>query len=251
MVDVDGGGGNDSYTVQMSGVTHRPVGSPPAPTTSSTSTTRAATDFNTLTINGVADAQQHLPAAPGLRRPAAPGSASTATASFGPDYERINYDRPINVLHVNGGTLADQFYVDDNSAITVLDGVAGNDTFQFGQIFGDDARPPRPTWRRATRSPPCETTVGYLSRGISYATTAYGGTGNDTFTVYSNKADLKLFGEGGNNTFIVRAFLHRRQPTGSATRNTRSRRHRHQPHRVQHQRPGQDRRRHRATTPAW
>ena len=29
----------------------------------------------------------------------------------------------------------------------------------------------------------------------------------DVFTVYSNKATLKLFGEAGDNTFIVRAFL--------------------------------------------
>ena len=47
----------------------------------------------------------------------------------------------------------------------------------------------------------------WLSLGISYATTAYGGGGQDTFTVYSNKATLKLFGIAGDNTFIIRAFL--------------------------------------------
>jgi hypothetical protein len=51
------------------------------------------------------------------------------------------------------------------------------------------------------------TTRGYLSRGISFATTVYGGDGNDEFLVYSNQALLKLFGEAGNDTFIVRAFL--------------------------------------------
>ena len=51
-----------------------------------------------------------------------------------------------------------------------------------------------------------DTTSGCLSAGVSYATTAYAGTGNATLTVYSNKATLKLFGEGGNNTFIVQAF---------------------------------------------
>ena len=86
-----------------------------------------------------------------------------------------------------------------------LDGGAGDDSFQFGQMFGADRTQPNvaPGDEIAT----VLTTVGYLSRGISYATTAYGGDGDDTFTVYSNKAPLKLFGEDGNDTFIVRAFL--------------------------------------------
>ncbi|MDX6679029.1 MAG: hypothetical protein QOE31_3081, partial [Solirubrobacteraceae bacterium] len=52
-----------------------------------------------------------------------------------------------------------------------------------------------------------ETTRGFLSRGISFATTIYGGDGEDQFAVYSNQAPLSLFGEAGNDTFIVRAFL--------------------------------------------
>ena len=35
----------------------------------------------------------------------------------------------------------------------------------------------------------------------------YGGSGTDTFQVYSNKADLSMIGGSGNDTFIVRAFL--------------------------------------------
>ena len=52
-----------------------------------------------------------------------------------------------------------------------------------------------------------ETTVGFLSRGISFPTVAFGGEGDDTMVVYSNKALLKLFGEEGNDNFVVRAFL--------------------------------------------
>ncbi len=36
---------------------------------------------------------------------------------------------------------------------------------------------------------------------------AYGGGGNDTFIVFSNKASLRLEGESGNDTFLVRAFI--------------------------------------------
>jgi hypothetical protein len=35
----------------------------------------------------------------------------------------------------------------------------------------------------------------------------FGGTGNDNFTVYSNKAELFLFGDEDDDTFTVRAFV--------------------------------------------
>ena len=50
------------------------------------------------------------------------------------------------------------------------------------------------------------TTRGHLSRGVSFATTANGGIGDDTFSVYSNKAVLNLNGDDGDDSFILRAF---------------------------------------------
>ena len=51
--------------------------------------------------------------------------------------QRINYDAALNGrLNVYGLGGNDYFAVDDNSAITSLDGGAGYDTFQIGQIFG-------------------------------------------------------------------------------------------------------------------
>src|SRR5260370_12797727 len=50
------------------------------------------------------------------------------------------------------------------------------------------------------------TTRGWLSRGTSEPLVAQGGTGNNTFTVYSNHAVVHLEGDGGNNLFIVRGF---------------------------------------------
>ena len=49
----------------------------------------------------------------------------------------MNYDENINArLIVNGLGGNDKFVVDDNSAITTLDGGDGDDTFQIGQVFG-------------------------------------------------------------------------------------------------------------------
>ncbi|HET6789273.1 MAG TPA: hypothetical protein VFH49_15005, partial [Aquabacterium sp.] len=128
------------------------------------------------------------------------------------DVERINYDENINSRLVVRGLSGDDYFAsDDNSAITTLDGGAGADEFQIGQIYGS------PRISIPAGSDPAsvadgdafdtiETTAGFLSRGASVGITAYGGTGNDKFTVYSNKAELRLEGNDDNDEFVIRAF---------------------------------------------
>ncbi len=184
---------------------------------------------DTLTINGGPGTDTFL-----LRKNFVALLQGTPPTSFASTYERVNYDTSINVLDVNGleptayvyndasGTVQAQlptpayvassltshtnFYVDDNSAITVLTGADGGDTFQFGQMYGE-ARTGGISVQFGDDVTTVLTNQGYLSRGISFSTTAYGGAGDDSFFVYSNKAPLKLYGEGGNNTFVVRAFV--------------------------------------------
>ena len=51
--------------------------------------------------------------------------------------ERVNYDQNINeMLTVNGLAGNDKIVADDNSTETTIDGGAGKDTFQIGQVFG-------------------------------------------------------------------------------------------------------------------
>jgi hypothetical protein len=50
------------------------------------------------------------------------------------------------------------------------------------------------------------TTRGWLSAGATSPLVAEGGSGDDTFTVYSNQAALRLEGDDGNDLFTVRAF---------------------------------------------
>ena len=64
-------------------------------------------------------------------------STASSQATGFTHVERVNYDENINArLIVNGLGGNDTFVVDDNSAITTLDGGDGNDTFQIGQVFG-------------------------------------------------------------------------------------------------------------------
>ncbi|HTH05728.1 MAG TPA: hypothetical protein VL916_07650, partial [Ilumatobacteraceae bacterium] len=135
----------------------------------------------------------------------------------GTGVERINYDAALNGrLVVIGGNGADLFAVDDTSATITLDGGAGADRFQIGQLFGtprDASAGLSPADIFPTLIP---TTRGYLSPGISAPLLALGGEGDDQFTVYSNQAELRLEGEDGNDFFIVRAFaLARTNPDGT------------------------------------
>ena len=200
-VDVDGQGGADIVEVNVDGTTDYIV---------NVTDGGAENDgADLLRINGTASPDVFLLREQFVTRLQRTG---TGPAAFRATYERVNYDRTVNVLHVfagpgdNADADTDEFYVDDNAAITVLDGGDGNDVFQFGQMFGADrTSPDRVAFGDEIQT--VETTLGFLSRGISYSTVAYGGDGEDRMTVFSNKALLKLFGEGGNDEFVVRAFV--------------------------------------------
>src|SRR5690606_16886704 len=58
-------------------------------------------------------------------------------SGFADTRERINYDETINArVRVETGLGDDAFFLDDNSAVMTLDGGAGDDSFQVGQMFG-------------------------------------------------------------------------------------------------------------------
>jgi Ca2+-binding RTX toxin-like protein len=171
---------------------------------------------DTLTINGTGEKDVFL-----LREKFVAYLTETETDTdgrpiFATEVERINYDSSINGrLTVTSGLGDDQFYVDDNSTITTLDGGQGKDLFQIGQVFGTN--PNGWTYANGDIDPKAvapgdeiellQITRGWLSQGINYAMTVFGGEGGDTFNVYSNKAVLRLEGESGNDNFVIRAFI--------------------------------------------
>ncbi|MCW2999090.1 MAG: type secretion target repeat protein, partial [Solirubrobacterales bacterium] len=227
-VDVDGQGAQDHVVVNLTGQTGtdyivkvHDTGDP-------------GNGADVLTINGTDAADVYLiranydapgsPAFVARMQPSHP-DATVFDPTFEATYERVDYDRTINVVRVNGGQGKDRFYSDDTSAIMTLDGGADDDYFQFGQLFGAPRTSDAISWMAdqdgnhvdelltslGTVAPTDElkttqTTRGFLTRGISFPAVVYGGGGNDNFVVYSNKALLKLFGETGNDEFLVRAF---------------------------------------------
>ncbi len=153
---------------------------------------------NTLIINGSNGDDNFL-----LRRNLV---ATVASAQGTPQVQRVNYDTNIAGLTVNGLGGNNTFTLDDNSAITTINGGQGQDTFQVGQLFQTardlaDANVPAIDAFATTL-----TTRGYLSNGISYDTSLFGGAGTANFTVFRNTAALHMFGGSGDATFTVRAF---------------------------------------------
>ncbi|WP_417374531.1 beta strand repeat-containing protein, partial [Glutamicibacter protophormiae] len=143
--------------------------------------------------------------------------AVTETSGYAGVVERVNYDRGLNgMLTVLGDGGNDHFAVDDNAATTTLDGGAGDDSFQIGQIFGMRRDQAYSGLNPVDYFPTIATTRGYLSEGNSAPLIAQGGSGNDTFTVYSDHAALRLEGDDGNDLFTIQAFaLARTDATGT------------------------------------
>src|SRR6266508_4313469 len=124
------------------------------------------------------------------------------------EVQRVNYDAALNGrLSVYGLGGNDYFAVDDNSAITTVDGGGGADQFQIGQLYGlrrdtiEGLLQPADIFTELIA-----TTRGWLSPGNNAPLVAHGDGGKDTFTVYSSHAELRLEGADGDDSFEVRAF---------------------------------------------
>ncbi len=138
----------------------------------------------------------------------ADGLAFVALLNEAPNAERINYWNLERML-ITGSFGDDYFAVDDVRAETTITGDVGDDRFQVGQLY----RSPRDAGATQYNNieledvfATIETTIGWLSDGINRPMTIYGGVGNDYFTVFHNKAVLSLFGEDGDDTFLIKAF---------------------------------------------
>src|SRR5262249_27861183 len=120
--------------------------------------------------------------------------------------ERDDYDETqTGGLALFGRAGDDRFALDDNAVATTIDGGAGDDSFQVGQLFQSARELPKIPLAGDTFDT-VETTRGFLSSGVSHDTSIDGGEGDDRFTVFHNLAKLELDGGSGDDTFSIRAF---------------------------------------------
>ena len=129
----------------------------------------------------------------------------------GANVERFNY-RNMEGITVN--TLSGDDYVvfDDVLAPTTVNLGIGVDRVQVGQVFRServkdfDGGPLITGITAEDVFTTLEITRGWLSNGVSEATTINGGDDDDQFTVFHNVAVLNLNGGDGDDVFTVRAF---------------------------------------------
>ncbi len=129
--------------------------------------------------------------------------------------DRVNYNTALEGgLTVNTLLGDDTVVTDDNTIAATINTGGGRDLVQIGQVFGSERTPPRvatgdeftTSGIDLTPTGQSDPVVGYVSNGASAPLTVNAGEGNDTLVVFRNVADVQLNGEGGNDTFTVRAF---------------------------------------------
>ena len=129
---------------------------------------------------------------------------SATTGLYGAS-EKVTYTDGINgSVIINGNAGDDTFALDDTATIVTINGGSGNDRFRVGQLFTAytaDAEFGIPAAEFFT------STRGSLSNGVSFPATINGGTGDDVFEVFRNKASLTLNGDAGDDMFIIRTFV--------------------------------------------
>jgi hypothetical protein len=119
--------------------------------------------------------------------------------------ERVNYRGALDSMKIYALGGDDSFGIDDTRLKIDIYGGEGEDFFQIGQLYKSQ--------RNAAAGVPfadafatLETTRGFLSNGITKDMNIFGGDNNDQFVVYHNLAPLALFGDDGDDSFLVRAF---------------------------------------------
>ena len=132
------------------------------------------------------------------------------------DAEKVVYGAATNGgVIVNGGAGDDRFAFDDTSTFMTVNGDGGNDKFSVGQLLTNYVADPTFGLAFGTGLPSdpqfdanfFASTRGWLTNGVSNPITINGGTGDDLFDIFHNKAVLTLNGEDGDDTFILRTFV--------------------------------------------
>ncbi|NEU80298.1 DUF4347 domain-containing protein [Nostoc sp. UIC 10630] len=197
-LDLDGQGDADAYEVHITGTDTDYI---------INVFDTGVTGADTLTIFGTETADNLLMRA--SDREFVDGGVAFVAALHGDpttDVERINYNKNLEQLTVDTQGGDDQITLDDNWTQTTVKGGLGNDSFQVGQVFKTERDAGNANLAFEDEFATTQTTRGFLSNGVSFATTIKGEAGEDTFVVFRNTATLDLFGGEDDDLFVIRSF---------------------------------------------
>ena len=124
--------------------------------------------------------------------------------------ERVNFTKGIDVVNLNANGGDDKITIDGTAKVTNVDGGAGKDTFQIGQLYNSK----RDAGTQGIALDDGFNTVQtneekFLSDGVTAGTSLNieGGVGNDSFTSLHNAGLLSMAGGRGNDTFSIYNYV--------------------------------------------
>ncbi|MFT5524123.1 MAG: hypothetical protein ACI9HK_002074, partial [Pirellulaceae bacterium] len=116
----------------------------------------------------------------------------------GDNFQVVNY-ATVEQISVFGGAGADKIISDDTSTKIDIFGNEGNDEFYIGSVLETE---------QVLVEGQIITIVKQITNGARFnGTTYYGGDDDDYFEVNHNIADINLYGDNGDDTFLVKALL--------------------------------------------
>ncbi|NMM32989.1 MAG: calcium-binding protein, partial [Phycicoccus sp.] len=195
VLNLDGGANSDYFLIDLFGV----------------GTSRINTldiidgGTNVLVLNGSALSDTFLLRRNTTRALIALLSAQNEITGLFGTAEKVTYGTEMTGgVVVNGLGGDDTFAFDDTASTLVVNGNSGNDTFRFGQLYTSYVADPE---FGVPATDFFASTRGLLTRGVSFSAAVYGGTGDDVFEVFRNVATLNLYGDAGDDTFVIRSFV--------------------------------------------
>ncbi len=128
--------------------------------------------------------------------------------------ERVNFTRGIDVVNLNGNGGDDEITIDGTAKTTNVDGGAGKDSFQIGQLYNSERLS---SGNQSIKKDDEFNTVQenanekYLSDGVTRDTVlnVEGGVGEDSFTLLHNVGTVSMAGGRGDDTFSIHTFRKR------------------------------------------
>ncbi|HVZ63437.1 MAG TPA: LEPR-XLL domain-containing protein, partial [Lacunisphaera sp.] len=182
-VTLDGKEGSDAYVITLAGSGLSTIN------ITDSGTGVGHTNTNTLRVNGTSSPDDFL-----LR-------AGLIEAGVTTDHDEVINFAGVSSFEIYGGAGNDSFIIDETTTAGTIYGEAGADSFTVGRIL-TAAGTPAPTGIDTIA-----TTRGHLSYGNRADLSLRGGDNNDYFEINHNQSEIYLYGEAGDDLFLLRTFL--------------------------------------------
>ena len=138
-----------------------------------------------------------------------PNSNDSENAVKNTNIERVNFSAKSDFVQVNMGDGNDSVSVDGTLTDVAINGGAGNDSFQIGQLY-QSKRDGSAHVAENDKFSTVRTSDGYVSEGVGAGTslTLNGEEGEDNFNLLHSVGDTNMFGGADNDDFTINGLTY-------------------------------------------